>query len=306
MPGWVAPGRPICIVEFKTSEQVAIPREAFPFKQKGDLDFMLWHYWLWIDSARVGVWIIRRNNALDSMVRSIRVSLVRRSAEMEALRRILQAVAKGTLVVDPRSQESDALQRYFNDVNQRLRRIDKLRMQLPTIDLTSYPEFLGDQLRPGERDALLAQLENTLRKIDIRPNVLNNTLATAQTVILTQEVNMGNKIDARGAHGVIGIDVSIDKINNSFNQTTGNADQDLKDKLEALKSAVTELVSKAPEKADEVSRDFDTFARESTAAKPRKSILKAIGETLVEAASTVTTVAAAISTAVDAVIHAIK
>ena len=116
---------------------------------------------------------------------------------------------------------------------------------------------------------------------------------------MNTSINMGN-VSVGGDFNAI----TAENITNSFNKAAASeANADMKEALKNLALQVAELAKALPqEKAESVSRDLNTFTGEAVSKQPRQQWYELSANGLLEAAKSVTSLAAPVTTAVKAVL----
>jgi len=112
-------------------------------------------------------WIMFDN--YEKNVRLLRVYLSRLHTEKECFRHILRCIATGSLVMNPRSKESDALQDYLNLSTRKILSLNKKSREITEEKIEEYARELIDLSSPGEKENILGSLS----KLDIRKNIYN-------------------------------------------------------------------------------------------------------------------------------------
>jgi hypothetical protein len=305
---WISAGNPSILCEYDADELADLPPYstnvvAFDFQH---LD--LAHCHVEHQNVRVGVWFLRKGNAVNSdELRRLRLNLVRVHEEKETVRLLLRLVTSGQLAFNLES--TDRLQEFLDRVIGALE--SKSRFGIAQAPLLSAAREVTGAVEAGERELLLqsiTQIRRTVRN-KIERQTRSQTQAQIVTIIDVETINMTNKTtkvilgDNATISGPFNV-VTAETIQNSFNAVAkSNVSDDLKKRLQELTVQVTELAKQMPpEQAESVARDLESLTKEATAKAPRKKWYDLSAEGLIDAAKAVAGMAAPVTTAVKAVL----
>lgn len=252
---WVTDGRPLLFWDCGKTEI-----KDFPYHKKQlclDNDgFILTHSLMPVLGTNVPVWILHcQDYCFKSIIRELRISLMRLHSEHECLRIVLKSIMNGNLKVTPRSQLSDKLQYYFNTVTSRISRLESLTSKLYNSQVVELARKSIDLVYPGQRDSLLEMLE----RFDIRKNIIRNIMDyckdwTGPQITIKEEIQMGgDRYINNGQAGAIGPNAHVHDV--KFIQTWG----DMKDEIDLglLKQELSTLRAQLKQTASKPDHDID-------------------------------------------------
>jgi hypothetical protein len=212
----VQAGTPSVYLEIPRRDRLEIPYEANQVAAVVGLGFRLAHSLVQLDGLGLHVWILDFQDEGADLVkaRTLRMYLLRLHAEHECLRLILRNVLTGKIKVDPRSDQSDQLQSYFDVALKRIGNLERKSKDFD-VDIIQLARESLYSVDPGQRDALISQLEN----LDLRRNLFRNLKQYVEqqrggdaTVVNIH--NYGGVVVSSGGDVTIGGDVvGRDKIN---------------------------------------------------------------------------------------------
>jgi hypothetical protein len=313
-PWWLAPGRPLVMVEYPKPEVTDLPPNMKRVKAVQDADVDLHHMALWRHGRLITVWFLGIPDwtEIDDL-RRLRIHLFRLHAERECLALVLRNIVLNRIQIKRSTDETERLQKYLNQVFNTF--FASKRYGLDQSDILKVAYQFDDLISSGERPALqerLAEIRgNITRKVAEGTTPLPQAddprlIAIIDKAFFGKGVEyMDKSINIRKVGGSITGNIGIDSpINNSFNRIQNSAvDDDLKNKLAQLTAGVAELCKQLPEEqAKAAARDLQTFTEEATAEAPRRSILEVIGNSLSKTAETVQQVGGPVISLVSAIV----
>jgi hypothetical protein len=163
---WLMPGRSLTLIVYECLVGDHTPGRGVPaLRAYGiDLSYKLVEH----GGCYGGVWFLTSATGVDStIVRDLRIHLLRLHAERECLKHILRAIANGVIEIVRGDPATEDLQRYLNEA---FTRIFKPSYRGPARDEILRTAYESDELiSSGDRASLLSNLEkvrgNILRKV---------------------------------------------------------------------------------------------------------------------------------------------
>ncbi len=305
---WVRAGSPLLFLAFGNRERV----HYLPyFYRQVDLpdtyDFGLHHCLVPLQGGTVRMWFLNeydnKNTNFDSegrgAARRLRIYLQRLNAEHECLRLILRNVMAKTLSVVHGSDESNALQHYFNESTKRIGILEAKSSDQFDQEICEIARESMNLLNPGQLDVL----KRVLSSFDIRKNILRKVEKYAKlwgnvTIIEKMEVNHMGDVFKDINQSIIATRGSIAKglisLRTSGNEQIAEAISQL-DQLIAVASD-DDLV---PEKKKECTDLLNGITGEANKQEPNKNILHSLGTSLFSILISVEPLAKAAKTAFD-------
>lgn len=185
---WIQAGQPTVIVQYKHHEIPTLPRYARYIRNLyAYVGLTVAHAWYPWQGRRFRVWFMgyQKHTNYDK-ARALRVHLARLHAEKECLRLVLKNIAVGRINPPPRSATSDALTEYLNKATRMISRSER-EADLEGLDHKLFPQEIVKSIfsteicaSPGELEALQTQLDQQLRKLDIRGNIRRKSVDWVQ------------------------------------------------------------------------------------------------------------------------------
>ena len=301
-------GRPMVVVEFDDKEVLAVPKGARRVEQVKVGTSELAFYDQRTPGGEIPVWVLRRVSTPEPVLRSFRLCLLRLHAERECLDRVLAHVNTGHITYDEGSPPSERLSQYLNDATAVLDRkwacgVDQseLLRAMEAAEATAQPNRTKYAL-----DGIAGIRKQILRKVRAHELELSAPRVEAGGLL----VDKRTVVNADGAHvggNLIG-SIEAEQITNSFNKVTGSdAPADVKAAVAQLQAAIEQVLPTLTKpEAEKVKASVDIIATQATATEPIEAFVQAAGKTLVEVGETVGELAKPISTAVNAVLKALK
>jgi regulator of replication initiation timing len=301
----VTAGRPLVLCEYREGDLIDLPPHSINVIAYDFQHLDLAYCRVQLRNVQVGAWLLRTGAKVDpDELRRLRLNLFRVHQETESIRLLLRQVIRGNLQFE--GESSDRLQEFLSRVIRVLE--SKSRFGITQAPLLDAAREVSGLVEPGQRTLLLesiTRIRSTVRnKIERQlqsgaPSQIVNVIDHVETLTMTKVV-LGNNATINGPFNV----VTADTIQNSFNSIAkSDASDELKQRLQELTVQVTELAKHLPsEQAENVARDLEAFAKEATAAAPRKKWYELSASGLVEAAKAVAGMAGPVTSAVKAVI----
>jgi hypothetical protein len=189
---WISAGNPALICEYDVDELAELPPHSTNVVALEFQHLDLAHCYIEHQNARIGVWLLRKGNAVNSdELRRLRLNLVRVHEEKETLRLLLRHVTSGRLVFNLES--TDRLQDFLDNVIGTLE--SKSRFGIVQAPLLSAAREVTGAVEAGERELLLhsiTQIRRTVRN-KIERQTRSQTQAQLVTIIDVETINMTNK-----------------------------------------------------------------------------------------------------------------
>lgn len=219
---WVLPGNPLLFLVHRSWEKIHIPFLGKSVPRSSSLDCDLFYCEVPYKDRSLRMWVMGLGDYTDYRdVRFLKICLLRLHAEHEAMRLILQNISTNKINIVPRSDESNTLQRYLNEATRRISRLSSQADSVASGDVAEFARESEDMVNPGERDALLATLEN----INVRKNVFYKVQDYVNAdIILKQEVYLDSKYKITGGtQGAVGDNAQAsNNLFNTWNQSGGD------------------------------------------------------------------------------------
>lgn len=258
---WVRAAAPvICLIA-----EARDPKLCFPFSQEittGSNEFLRQVFSEDIKvrshdtsykKKKIRVWeILRGADDKYRDLRTLKIYLLRLHTERACLRIILENIATKKLVVSPFSQCSNSLQHYLNKSIKNVSRASNLL----EIDIAELVRSFEDIVSPGERDELLATLENLDARLNIRRKVeryINN-----QIHITTGGITMGDTYNINGQAGAVGSNAQAH--GNTFVQNQLSQSIDLSQLAKELKE-LRQAIKKNQDSSPQVNLALDDISK---------------------------------------------
>ncbi len=293
---WLKALRPVLVITLHDSEIDRVPKTARRISLNAS-GAVAYHLVAGHNGVTAPVWILPWHERGErDLIRRVRLHLFRLHAEREVLKWVLSAASQGRLANASSADGWDRLQRYLGTTLPLLERGtlygikagEELRSALG----------LGDLVNPGDRESLLARAEGmrqtVRRKVEEAPAERHPQpifFLGDQTIVTGSEIKMEDKSirvgDIHGSFkGAIGSDIDITE---SFQQIEeSSSSSDVKDTLKALVEAVQAMnVDLGEEQKAVAKRDLEGIVQEASAEAPRRTILEALADGLVQTAKTV-------------------
>jgi hypothetical protein len=245
---WIAPGDPLMLIEYRSSDLAALPRKA---KLVRTLDFAhitISHLGVEHRSRRLGIWFLRTAENTDrDVLRRLRLHLFRLHSEIECLKQVFRAITRRQLVVSNGSN-SDDLQWYLRSATRLLSRGESHGFrQLPILKAAMDAQY---SVEPGDRETLLTEDR-------IRPNILRQikTLTEQSTQSRSQTINIDLKggtltmeernISVSGEGNILNVAEYISGVTNIVQQNVNKsgASGEVKEMVKQLMDRVQQLSS---------------------------------------------------------------
>lgn len=191
LDAWVRAGSPILTIQHNARDRLVLPKDAIRVDAPeggGGVDIR--HASFSIGGFRRRVWLLGYHTVEDyALARQLRIDLVRLHCERETLRLVLTMVATKAIDPEPRSEASDALQRYLQDAIERVLKLGRDRQSL----VARLVGSTQDDRALSEVEALGTELKLQLERLDVRGNVLRKATAYVATGAL---VRADGEVDA--------------------------------------------------------------------------------------------------------------
>jgi len=306
-------GLPMAIAEFDDIELTGFPDEVAMVDSAIAGDAELGFLNLRTSWGPIPIWLLRRGTTPEAELRSLRLCLMRLHAERECLELVIGHIASERIAIEPGTDAGDRLERYLDD-STRLVQKDRTRavQQSQIVSAMSASERVET---PFATDVLSDRIAGIKRQVRIKVERYANERGASRAVTqVTVEsggvyVNEGVYAPQGNFYGTVVGKVIADQISGSFNTVANSpASTETKDAIASLKTSVEEMIPKLDNEADakKAARSFETLSNEVASADPVEGIVKAAGETLVQIGNSVGELAKPISTAVNAVLAALK
>jgi hypothetical protein len=198
-PWWVRPGTPLLFLEYnKLRENLQLPYWIKPMTLPEDYGLQLAYCLVPYQGQNIRMWILGLNSgAVDlNKARSLRLCLLRLHAEHECLRLILNNIKRKRIVVTPRTELSDILQRYLQNATKAIRRLESKSTNSFDMEIVEIARQSINSMTPGDHEEIL----RTLEQFDIRKNLLRNLQEYIQRDIQSVTVVGDVTIDNRTIH----------------------------------------------------------------------------------------------------------
>lgn len=198
---WVQTCEPIVLISYRNNlERIFsdLPKRKFNFKVAFN-SANLSHCAVLYQGRTVRTWLIGEYFPSGN-VRQLRIFLLRLHSERACLRKVLQNIASGRLLIKARSQESEVLQSYLNQATRKIRKLNGHASKRAELSIETLAREAEDFIVPGECDAIF----EALRALDIRKNLFGKVKDfVGQVSIVERQYIMGDQynIEQAGAVG---------------------------------------------------------------------------------------------------------
>jgi hypothetical protein len=163
---WIAPGRPLLVVEYAPGEVTALPGDAQPVAI--DVPGVTLHFQQ-LSAAHRGtrVWLAELGPDLTPQaLRALRLHLLRLHSEREAIRIVLEAIADQRVPIPPDLPRDDELVLYLEDA---LGFLERKRVYGHEQSALLRAAYASDETMTGnDRETLLREVGKTYRRIHDR------------------------------------------------------------------------------------------------------------------------------------------
>jgi hypothetical protein len=174
---WFRRGSPLALVEFFTSGSLnGLPPSASRVPALAERGIQLAYHRIEPEkNLRIGLWLIgvQPNGKDYDLLRRLRINLFRLHAEREGIAEVLRLILQDKLKIVRGTRPSEDLQAYLDAAVRFLNR--STRDCLPQSDILSASEEAEDFAQPGQREELLARIDQ------IRGNLFRNVEAYVRT-----------------------------------------------------------------------------------------------------------------------------
>jgi hypothetical protein len=328
---WLKAGTPLTLIEYVIDRDIEeLPRASKRVTTLRDSSVDLSHCRVELHGRRLGVWFlgIRPGETNLDFLRRLRINLLRLHAEKEGLKQMLRLIAQRRIIVESGTAASDPnhpsqhLQDYLHNA---IRFLSKESFYgLPQSDILEAAHDFEEFVSEGERETLLSQLapirRNLLRNVEafVAPQragsgfIVNitgvqyfiNREHSGNITMTNQSLNIGG--EGSVFHGDVNVNqVAARTIQGSFNRVANaDVDAELKRELEALATAVGEMLKHMPDETEQkqAAQDLETLTNEVLSESPRRQWYELSAEGLIKAAKTVGEIAEPVVKAAAAVL----
>ena len=300
-------GTPMVVAEFDDGEVFALPKNARNVDKVKVGDAQLAWYDQPTPGGDVPVWVLRRGTTPEPMLRSLRLCLLRLHAERECLDRVLGHISRGRVTYVDGSVPSDLLGQYLDDSTAIIEK--QWAFGLEQSQLLAAMEAAEAVSKPNRTKRSLDGLKGVRRQILVKAQrhalELNAPRAEAGGTVVVDNT----KVEVSGTvHGTVVGSVHAQTITNSFNSAQQSAaPQAVKDALAQLQAAVEPIVPQLSNSDQKKVKDSVAIMTEqATSDDPIEDFVRVAAKTLVDVGEKVGDLAKPISTAVKAVLGALK
>jgi hypothetical protein len=245
-----------------------------------------------------------------SAERNLRMALLRQHVQEEALDKILQWAVTGALTYMPNSPDGDRLDKYINDATKIINRnsyygVDNKPLR-DALDAATSTQRAAVEVRRRERlDGMRRQVREKAERF-LAEREAQKPLLNIYGGMVMGDQNI-NTFSGTFTNSSVAGTIYAKTMEGSFNSFAAQKpNDDLKSAVERLYAQVGDLVGKlkeeSPEEAEEVAGTLSTITEEVGKDKPNKTILKSLGNGIVEVAKKFSELAGPVSTAVLAVL----
>lgn len=230
---WVQAGAPLLFVISRASERIRVPFLGRTIPRSEYLDYDLTYYEVPYPEkgSAIRMWVMGLADQIDYRdVRALKICLLRLHAEFEALGLIGRNLSSGKIEIKPFTAQSNTLQEYLRDATRRISRLSSQAERLSEENIAEVARESEDMMNPGERDQLLAFLNN----LSVRKNIFNKVEKELLNETQAREVNffMADSSKYRTENSTVGAigdnavgnvtQVSGGQLYASWNQSGGN------------------------------------------------------------------------------------
>jgi hypothetical protein len=307
---WVLAGSPLLFLECGNLEQVYLPFYTRKVDLPDEYAFELQYCLVPFKGGSVRMWFLEKHDSEYTdfhsggrgAARRLRIYLQRLNAEHECLRLILQNVIKKTVSVVPRSDESAALQSYFNQSTKRIGILEAKSSDQFDQEICELARESMKLLNPGQIEGL----RNLLESFDLRKNILSKLVDYAKNFENVSHITIIEKME-----GTMNGDV-FQNINQSIIATRGSIAKGVISLQTSGKGQIAEAISKldqliaaasdddlSPEKKKESTDLLNEITEQANKQEPNKSVLHSLGNTLLSILTSVDPLAKAAKAAFD-------
>lgn len=301
-------GRPMVVAEFDDGEVPGLPRGARPIENANVGDAELVFYDQRTSMGRVPVWVMKRGTTPEPVLRSLRLCLLRLHAERECLDRVLGHVHSGRISYEHGTGPSDRLSQYLDDSTAILEK--SWSRGIKQSQLLAAMNAAESVALPLKTQASLDGISGVKRQI--RMKVERYALARSGPRVELGATYVDNRSNVNVQDAIVNApitgSVNAEQISGSFNSVVNsNASPEVKDAIAELKTAVEQLLPTLPDAdAKKVTASFDLIAKQAAEPEPIEAFVQAAGKTLIQVGERVGELAKPISSAVNAVLSALK
>ncbi len=298
----VGAGVPLLFLNSGGLDQVSTPYPSREVNLPSTYDFNLGYYLVPSNGNMFQMWFMNKLNDFHSdQARNLRIYLLRLHAEHECLQHTLRNIMAKNLIVTARSEQSNALQHYFNEATKRIGLLEQKASALGADEIAGIARESMDLLNPGQRYTLRSKIDQ-LDILDMRKNIDDKMKTYVKNLIINERggllrvVNGDNFGDVTGsviatrnstAEGVI-------NLKNSGNTEVADAISELDELI-----AETPDDDLSPEEKQKGAELLQGITEETNKQQPNKNILEALGTTLLSVVTSVSPLAKAGKAAFD-------
>jgi hypothetical protein len=316
---WFSPGTPLLVLEYIHGVDVKeLPKYVRPVQAEilTDSRINLSYTRVRFGDKEVGTWLLGITPPETDIVtlRNLRLNLLRFHAETESIRQILRLIASEKLTVTRGTTASDKLQKHLHKSIQLLSR--EYREGLPQSKILDIAQQQFDEIiSAGQRDSLLEQISSIRRNYFLSVKTFTQPKEVAHiepvyditkpgAVFIIGSLTMQQTQNIHGNVTGNVNQVAAKTIQDSFNTIAGSSSSpELKEQLDALGKAVTEMVKGLPEpKQKQIAKDYKNLTEEVTSEEPRREWYELSAKGLMEAAKAVGEIATPVIAAVKAIL----
>jgi len=165
---WLRMGAPNLYLRVGEDESIQLPGQARLARDYAAAGLAI-HYLLFNHQGNnLPTWTMSVREGFDRrLARAIRMHLLRLYSELEVLRRLLRSIGDPSFTVEPRTPQSDLLQKYLLDTIRRLKNIRANVDKHFDNEVLSAVFIPPDEILPAEIDAIVQGIENAR----FRPNL---------------------------------------------------------------------------------------------------------------------------------------
>lgn len=287
---FLIPCVPVVIVECNTQHLSKLPKGFVRFTTTNNVEAAFGY--MPIQNERVGVWYLGIERALTREIRSLRLCLLRLHAEVAVLHAVLERIASGSVLYEPRTPAGDKIENYLNEATRLIDRTKWGGVEQSTI-LGAFDVFRSSardtsfRLLTERLSGARLQIRRKLEKFQSNGYVNHFHLGQGSTYV----ADGGSMSQQNISHSTI-TNSTLSIIEGS--QVTlgqSNVNTELKSILDQLLSQAKELAAKSPSekaaKANEVAENVDALVKEVARPQPRRAWYELSVKGLKEAAEAV-------------------
>lgn len=297
---WFQPATPAIVIDRWPPSQ-AFPRVPHSRVVLDDPAIgMLFHASIQFGAQRCSTWWLTGSGKRPDDVRRLRIHILRLHAEFECLRLVLTAIRSGRLSVEGKLNVSDAVQDYLNNNIPLMERNERYGLsQSPIFEAAMQATGLAlggaSATYKLMRRQIAVKVDRIVRRAEATAAITYNISGDQ----MNNTIEMGN-VSVTGDFNF----VTAKNISASFNKAaSADVNDVLKQALKTLTVEVAKLVKELPpDDAETASKNLEVLTSEAVSRKPRKDWYDLSANGLLDAAKTVASLAAPVTTAVKAVI----